>query len=72
MNRGEPYLPGYDVEWDIDAREWLARSPAGDELRGKDQTALTLARCRLVMKMANDLSAIIQAAPSYGYSPPPR
>jgi hypothetical protein len=70
---GTPYLPGYVVTWDTVTRQWVARSETSDDvLYGKDQTALTLARCRLVMKMADDLSATIRAAPEHGYSPPPR
>jgi hypothetical protein len=70
---GEPYLPGYTVTWDTVGRQWEARSDTSDDvLYGKDQTALTLARCRLVMRLADELSALIRAAPEHGYSPPPR
>lgn len=73
MSDGAPSLPGYEVTWDTVARQWAAHSNSSDTvLYGKDQNALNKARMDLVMRLADELSAIIRAAPAHGYSPPPR
>jgi hypothetical protein len=71
VSDGAPSLPGYEVTWDTVGRQWAARSNSSDTvLYGKDQNALNKTRMDLVMRLADELSAIIRAA--HGYSPPPR
>lgn len=70
---GTPFLNGYTVTWDAGAGEWEARSATSDTvLRGKNQAELDAARWRLVVGLADELRAVIDAAPGLGYSPPPR
>jgi hypothetical protein len=70
---GEPFLNGYTTTYDSATGEWVARSnSSGTVLRGKDQAGLDEARWDLIMSLADELAAIIRAAPARGYSPPPR
>lgn len=69
---GEPFLSGYTTTYDPDTGEWVARSNTRRyELRGKDQAELDQARWDLIVRLAEDLSEIINAAPMFGYSSPP-
>jgi hypothetical protein len=68
---GTPFLNGYTVTWDAGAGEWVACSNTSDTvLRGKNQAELDTARWRLVVGLAEELRAVIDAAPGLGYSPP--
>jgi hypothetical protein len=69
---GAPFLNGYTVGWDVTRGEWAARSnSSGTVLYGKDQAELDQARWDLIMSLADELIAIVRAAPAHGYSPPP-
>jgi hypothetical protein len=70
---GEPFLTGYTTIWEPEGGQWVARSNSSDTvLHGKDQAQLDAARWDLIISLADELQRIIQAAPSHGYSPPPR
>lgn len=69
---GEPFLNGYTTTYDAETGEWVAASNSSDTvLRGKNQAELDAARWDLVVRLADELSAILRYAPAHGYSPPP-
>jgi hypothetical protein len=70
---GTPFLNGYTTEWDVTIGKWVATSDTyGTVLHGKDQAELDTALRAHVLELADELSAILRAAPEHGYSPPPR
>lgn len=71
---GRPHLPGYLMEWDDHARQWVATWEKDSHyvLRGVNQAELEQARNRLVVDLADELRGILHDAPGRGYSPPPR
>jgi hypothetical protein len=69
---GTPFLNGCTSSWDVTIGRWVATSDAyGTVLHGKDQAELNEALRAHVLKLADELSAILRAAPGHGYSPPP-
>lgn len=70
---GTPFLNGYTTSWDVTIGKWVAISDTyGTVLHGVDQAELDKALRAHVLALADELSAILRAAPEHGYSPPPR
>jgi hypothetical protein len=70
---GTPILTGYAVEWDDDARTWVAtQEENGTELRGRNKRELNAARGQLVTQFGREPLDITRYAASNGYTPPPR
>ncbi|MCW2900426.1 MAG: hypothetical protein JWO67_2691 [Streptosporangiaceae bacterium] len=73
MKGTKPVLAGYRIEWDAEAKEWLAtHETRGTELRGKNQRALDVQRNLGVIQAGNELLEICQYALTHGYTPPPQ
>jgi hypothetical protein len=60
-----PYLPGYKITWDANAREWVARS-ADIELHGRNQDELDNARKAAEQALDSDLSAVHRDPTGHG------
>jgi hypothetical protein len=64
-----PYMPGYEITWDANTREWVARR--GDiELRGRNQDELDKAQKAVKRALASDLSAVPRDPPDDGDTAP--